>query len=73
MRNIISSTLTVAAILSASMLSVRAEAIATTPVAGIATTGARLHVAGIVCGGNGCVRPQTGAIKHRKFQPLGHG
>jgi hypothetical protein len=73
MRTIISLTLTVAAILSASMPSVRAEATATKPVAGIAVTSARLHVAGIVCGGNGCAPAQTGAVKHRKFQPLGHG
>lgn len=38
---------------------------------GDATPANTIREAAMICGNNGCYRPQVQKIEHRKFQPLG--
>jgi hypothetical protein len=79
MRKTVLSALAAATILAGAMFADRAAAMPPAMASVMASTpeatanAALVREAGIVCGGNGCAPAQTGAVRRRKFQPLGHG
>ena len=79
MKKTVLSVLAAATLLAGAMFADRAAAMSPAAASvmawapGVTANAALVREAGIVCGGNGCAPAQTGAVRRRKFQPLGHG